>query len=175
MCDVLDDLEELDEDLEDGNPTLKYLSVLYGIYKRDFIQNTIKVNGRNIIVQRDILNEKRYGIFRGKQKTFHHIVTKENEEYKKRYFDRYRANKIHWIRPILENRNDDRIKKFEKLNYDGDNQLYFWYKEKDFIVILKAINPNLLLVTAFFVDKDRKDKYQRYYDEYRQKNTPLHK
>ena len=34
MCDVLDDLEELDEDLEDGNPTLKYLSVLYGIYKR---------------------------------------------------------------------------------------------------------------------------------------------
>lgn len=40
----------------------------------------------------------------------------------KRDFDRERANKIHWVRPIIENVNDARIKYFERINGQGFNQ-----------------------------------------------------
>lgn len=80
-------------------------------------------------------NKSRHPICKGKMQAFEHIITRENKYKTKRDYDPGRANKIYWIRPIIYNRSDPRIKYFERLNDKGYNQQYYWYEEKGFIVL----------------------------------------
>ena len=73
---------------------------------------------------------------------------------------------IHWIRPILENSNDARIWYFERANEENENQEYYWYESQDFLVILKQIEPDVLLLTSFYVDKDKKKQLKAWYQKY---------
>lgn len=76
-------------------------------------------------------------------------------------------NRIHWIRPILENANDPRIKYFQKINDDNENQHYFYYEDEAYLVILREVNPDLSIVTAFCVDPLEKYMYSSWYRAYK--------
>lgn len=160
--DDLDNLEDLFDDLPVDKPTDEQLYKMYGIFLNDFIKTTIRIDGKILKVN---TNKSKHPICKGKMVAFEHILTRDNKYKSKRDFDRERANKIHWIRPIIENYTDPRIKFFTKINDKGFNQLYFWYQEKGFIVIVREINPNLLLITAFSVDKLNQHKYSKWYKE----------
>lgn len=47
------------------------------------------------------------------------------------------------------------------------NQHYFWYKDEAFMVILREVNPELAVVTAFCVDPLEDFKYSSWYREYK--------
>ena len=66
---------------------------------------------------------------------------------------------------LIENVNDPRIKYFERVNDKGFNQLYYWYAEKGFIVIIRLIKPNNLLITAFCVDSHERNTYKNWWEE----------
>ena len=168
----LEDLEELFEELDYNKPTPSQIYQMYGIYLNDFIRNPLQIKGRIVKCN---ANPSNHWLFKGKPSTFVHIITRESKIKKMRDFDHQRANRIHWIRPILERANDTLIWYFERLNEDNENCEYYWYESKDFLVILKQIEPDVLLVTSFYVDKDSKTKFRRWYQEYRelQKKTPL--
>jgi len=164
--DELDKLEDLFEDLDYDEPTPEQMYKMYGIFLNDFVNNPILIKGIELKINR---NRSKHPICKGKFKGFEHIITRESKYSGKRDFDRERANKIHWIIPIIENVNDNRIKYFERINDKGYNQQFYWYQEKAFIVIVRELKPDLLLITSFSVDTLENNKYKNYYNEYREK------
>jgi len=174
--DELEQLEDLFEDLDYDEPTSDQLYKIYGIFLDNFVNNPVLLSGVELKINR---NRSKHPICRGKFMGFEHIITRESKHSGKRDFDRERANKVHWIRPIIENVSDVRIKYFERINSDELNQRFYWYEEKNFIVIIRETIPGYFLVTAFCVDDTSYAKYRRYFDDYRetkrQKKTSLRK
>jgi len=161
--DELDDLFDLAK-LGIDAPTNDQLYQMYGIFLNDFVTNKMTIQGKQLMVN---MGKSNHLLFKRKSETFVHLVTRENKYTGKRVFDRERANRIHWIRPILENVSDNRILFFEKVNDKGINQLYYWYKERDFIIIIREIKPALLLITSFCVDVTKKNMYTSWYRQYK--------
>lgn len=159
----LDILEDIFEYLNLDEPTNEQLYELYGVFKRDMIDEPIYIN----LVQLGYNKTRsRHPMFKGKPEGFEHICTRESKHSKRRNFDPERANKIHWIKPVILNKDDNRIKYFERLHYTGQNQQYYWLKEKDYVVIVREITTNLQLVTAFKVDEIEKGRFQNWYNVY---------
>jgi hypothetical protein len=159
----LDNLEDLFDDLSIDGPTIVQMVKIYGIYLNDIVNNPIAINGKNLK-----FNDTKsfHPICKGKHQCFEHIITRESKHSGKRNFDKERTNKIHWIKPILENVHDPRIKYFEAINDKGYNQLFYWYQDKGFIVIIREISPDLKLITTFSVDKIEKTNYKMQYEKY---------
>lgn len=162
----LDDLEDLFEDLSIDGPNKVQMHTMYGHYLNDIVKNPLVINGITLTFNS---NASRHPVCKGKHQCFEHIITRESKHSGKRNFDRERANKIHWIKPILENVNDPRIKYFEAINDDNENQQFYWYEEMNFVVILRELNPNLLLITSFSVDKEERYGFKKQYEAYRDK------
>lgn len=160
----LDELEDLFDDLSIDGPTSEQLYQLYGIFLEDFKRKPIFINGFQL---RYNGKPSRHPICRGKALTFEHIITRESKYSGRRNFDNERANKIHWIKPIIENVDDFRIKYFEEINHDGENQLFFWYESRDFVVIVREIQPDYILITAYSVDKNERGRLKNKYEFYR--------
>ncbi|GAB3338517.1 hypothetical protein GCM10027429_23800 [Marivirga atlantica] len=160
----LDDLEDLFDDLGFDEPTPDQLYQMYGIFLNDIARNPIVLNGKTLKYNS---NRSKHPVCRGKAQAFEHIITRESKISGKRNFDRDRANKVHWIRPVLLNASDVRIKYFEKINDKGENQHFYWYQEKSFIIIIREIQPDILLITSFSVDNLERYKFKKWYDEYR--------
>ena len=161
--DVLEDLEDMFDDLSIDGPDSTQLYEMYGVFLTDLVNNPIQIKGQVLKVNR---NKSKHPFFKGKMQGFEHIVTRESKIKNKRDFDRERANKIHWIKPIIENSSDSRIKYFEALNDKGLNQLFYWYEEKGFIVIIREVNPDLVLITSFSVDKGGESNFRKMYNEF---------
>ena len=162
----LDDLEDLFEDLSIDGPNKDQMFIMYGHYLKDIVKNPLVIKGITLTFNK---NASRHPICKGKHQCFEHIITRESKLSGKRNFDPERANKIHWIKPILENVNDPRIRYFEAINDDNENQQFYWYEEMNFVVILRELNPNLLLITSFSVDKQERYGFKKKYAEYKNK------
>lgn len=158
----LDSLEELFDELDIDEPTNEQLNEMYHIYKTDICK--IVFQGEVIIVNK---NRSRHYICRGMNQTFEHLITRKSMHSGKRHFDAQRANRLHWIRPIIESYNNPVINYFEEKNDDGQLQYFFHYYEKDFIVILRDLPNGRMLITSYYVDAYRKNYFKRKYDAYR--------
>ncbi|MBN2893631.1 MAG: hypothetical protein JXL97_17300 [Bacteroidales bacterium] len=161
---ILDELEDLFDDLSADGPTKDEMYKMYGVFLNDIVNNPIIINGIKLKYNK---TKSKHPVCKGKMVVFEHIITRESKYNGKRHFDKDRANKIHWIRPIIENKNDARIKYFERINDKGYNQQFYWYEEKGFIVIIRELDPDLFLITSFSIDKNNKQEYKNYYNEYR--------
>jgi len=162
--DILDELSELFDDLSIDGPNAEQLFKMYGIFLNDIVKRPIVINGVPLSYNRNI---SKHPICRGKLQAFEHIITRESKYKGIRDFDCERANKVHWIRPIIENVSDSRIKYFERINEGRFNQQFYWYEAKGFIVIIREIKPDLMLITSFSVDIHEKTKFKNWYNEYR--------
>jgi hypothetical protein len=164
--DILGTLEDLFDDLSIEKPTGEQLYRMYGIFLNDIVNNPIMIGGIELSYNKNI---SRHPVCRGKMQAFEHLITRESKYKGKREFDRERANKIHWIRPIIENVSDARIKYFERVNDGGYNQRYYWYDSKGFMVIIRELNPDLFLITSFSVDSLERPMYRTWYNVYKAK------
>lgn len=136
-------------------PTKDQLELLYMEFKRDFVDNVLIVDGLRLKV---VLHKSFVDGFEEYPETFVHLITRKSAG-GKRVFDKYRANKIHWIRCILENRGQDEIYYFEYIEGNGRTRDYYWFKEFGFIVVMEKITPDYLVITGFNVDDARNEKY----------------
>ena len=171
----LEELEDLFEDLDASAPSKEQLFRIYGIYLDDFVRNEVYFEGKKVVVNRDIVKDRREGCFVGKQKTFDHLVTRKNCYTGKRQYDKDRANKIHWVRTIIECHEHSLIKRFEKNDAKGHNNILLWYEEKKYIVILREERPDLFLVTGYCVDDIEQGRFRSEYKAYKNKETSLRK
>ncbi|MBN1559884.1 hypothetical protein JW998_06510 [candidate division KSB1 bacterium] len=159
----LDDLEDYFDDL-----TISYSQAqiydLYSVFKTDFIDNPFEVDGLKVKV---ILDYAMGTEFDSYPETFIHLITRKSGS-AKRVFDPFRANKLHWIKPILLQKDDKHIKYFEYQESDGRVRDYYWYEEKDFIVIMEKITPDYLIITSFHIDDNiSRKRYEKRYWKYK--------
>ncbi len=160
----LDLLEDLFDYLNIDGPDEDQMFQLYGIFLRDMVNSPILL-GKKLVGFNN--NRSRHPLFRGKPEGFEHICTRESKHSGRRNFDPERTNKIHWIKPVVLNQNDNRIKYFERLHYKGDNQRYFWFQDKSYVVIIREITTDLQLVTAFKVDETEENRFRKWYEEFK--------
>ena len=158
MEDVLDELEPYFDELGfDPELEEKKIRKLFDVFNSDFIHNPFKVYDTNVSIK--AVNSKHTGqplYFREFLHDFVHTITRTGNINKKRCFEPERANRIHWIKPILLNCDDRRIKKYQFEENDGKIRDYFWFEEKDYVVVLEKILPDYWLITAHVVDDKRK-------------------
>lgn len=146
---------------------------LYAIFYRDFFENTITIDGIPLKVKPYLYkNSQKDNLppdFEQYCEKFVHIITrtikggKQKTAGKIREFREERANRIHWIKPILENKNDKRITCFKYVEDDGTVRDYYWYRGKQYIVIVEYIRPDYALITGFCMDCDHRPYYQNKY------------
>ena len=138
----------------------KLYDFLYDIFKNDFIVNKCYL-AQKIYID-PISNDKN----NGKEKVFWHIITRKQKG--KRVLDNQRACRIKWVRKIIDNYFDKRIKMFYYFEDNKKIRLYLWAYSYDFVVILQKLGKSSsYLVTSFYIDNQKKkDKFQKKYEDY---------
>jgi hypothetical protein len=158
-----DELELLFDDLT-HEPTTDQINSMLNHFLNDFVTNPFQINDVDVIVK---VQPSWNRWFRGKPETFVHLITRESKYRNGREFDHLRANRIHWVKPILLNHASPRIKYFE---YADSNKVvcnHYWLEEKDFMVVVKPIHPDFLVITAFCIDSNHeKQRYRGRFNEF---------
>jgi hypothetical protein len=160
----LDLVEDLFEYLDIGGPDEDQMYSLYGVFKKDMIDEPIYINEVQVAYDK---RKSRHPLFKGKPEGFAHICTRKSDHSGKRYFDPERTNKIHWIKLVIDYKEDARVKYFERPHGNEKNQQFYWLKEKSYVVIIREITDSLQLVTAFRVDDLQRNRFQKWYNKYK--------
>lgn len=158
----MDDLFNLDDLIPflGIDPSDEHLIEIYEEFRNTFIDNDFYLNGAKIQIDTRPSIEEGFEEF---PHTFVKMITRGKK--RKRCFDRKRANKIHWIKTILENKDSEFICDFQFKESNGRIRDYFWFKDGDFIVIMELIIPNYLMISCFHVDDgNNQNYYQRKYE-----------
>tara|TARA_R110002050_G_scaffold14376_10_gene45431 strand:+ start:3892 stop:4389 length:498 start_codon:yes stop_codon:yes gene_type:complete len=136
-------------------PDKEDLDLLLAAFQRDFVDNPFTINNLNVKV---IIKNAYVEGYEGYPETFVHLITRKSGS-GHRVFDRNRANRIHWIRRILENREEEDVLYFQHLEGNGSVRDYYWYETEDFLVIMEEVTPIYLIITSFYIDDDRNRRY----------------
>lgn len=153
----------------------KIFDVLYEIFHCDFVRN------KTFLAEKIYINPQSHCLEDNKEKVFWHLTSREEkEEYwengiKKyrslgRFPDYRRAERIGWVKQIIENYHHEKIKLFyhRESNKKRDIRLYLWAYEDDFVVILQKLGKSeSFLVTSFYIDhKGKREDYQKRFENY---------
>lgn len=152
-------LADLLGNLDAANPAAAHLQEIYNVFKQHFIVDGVVVDGVKLKIY---VQKSRHPLFQNKPETFVHIVTRESGN--KRIFDAQRANKIHWVKPVLVNCDDPQVYIFDKAHdKTGAEQRYFWLKSKSFVVVLRKYHSHNYLLTAFCVEPRKAEQFTRWH------------
>lgn len=157
------EISENDEDI---------IKALHDKFCEDFIGGSVMLDDKRVKVKPYVYNGAHKDHlpewYNGLTEKFVHIITREKKETKQksskkiREFRSERALRIHWIKPIIENCNDKRIRRFKCLESAGNEREYFWFL-KGYMVVVEFINPDIALITGFCIDQDNHAYYMRKY------------
>lgn len=149
------------------------VNAVYDAFKQDFIDNTVQIDETDLVIKSVLFSKSdEYGLpdsFKSYRETFVHIITREEKETSKkisktiRRFDEKRANRVHWIRPIIENSDCKLVERFEFIESNGKLREYFWCRCLDYIVVVEYQNPNYKMITGFCIDGENRAYYQNKY------------
>jgi hypothetical protein len=140
--------------------SLEQVATFYDKFKDDFINSPFEVDGKPIKIVEHGSKIQEYSHL---CETFTHIITRGST--KNRLYDCERANRAHWIKPILQNNNQKEVLYYRWLDGDGTCKHHYWLISKSFMVVLKTIGNFQQIVTAFCVDNDQKlIYYERFMD-----------
>lgn len=120
----------------------------------------------------------------GKETIFWHLTTRKEKakpipRHKRRFYpadqthdptgerlpDHRRCERLNWVRPLIENADDQEVLTWDYEEGDGKIKTYVWLKDYDFVVIMKKYSNNTRrIITSFYIDKPwlRKDLEKRY-------------
>ena len=142
-----------------------FLNTLYEYFKADFVINKPKYKGIPLRLKRMPLRNER-------ESTFYHVTTKGDDE-ENRQIDIPRAERIRWIKPIIES-NDKNLLTWENSRKKEDNILIF-HKIENFLIVLRKRKQGLMFWTSYYVDKCYKHKLLKECNNYHNKlKTPLY-
>jgi len=151
-----------DDDLITTEVNHDQIGKLFEIFRRDFIDDPFLVRGKNVKINMQVPKVKEYECY---CETFYHIITRKYG--RDRLYDCHRANRIHWIKPILTSQDTKNILRFKWKDEDNFCKDHFWCQPKQFMVVLKEISPEYLIVTSFCVDKSDEGMYYERYKSFK--------
>lgn len=132
----------------------------------DFITNPFEVKGKKIRIENKPPKATEFSAY---TESFYHIITRTTNYYNERLYDCNRANRIHWIKPILLSPPSKEIMYYRWKDEKGICKEHFWHFSEKFMVVLKTISNDFQIVTAFCVDDDEKQKYFERFRDFKDK------
>lgn len=141
-----------------GNNVSKDYEILYDVYRRDFIESAPALIEGSVILVDTSPDPYSANYTRG----FTHMITRGDSA---RGIDYARAEKLPWVRAVLENYRQPEVHAFWHTSAEGDN-LYLWLPDYDFVIILRPFKSRRerakkIIVTAHSVDPNARYKLQR--------------
>lgn len=137
-----------------------YTKALYRLFKKDFIDNDLFFKGKKV----EIIHEK---LYEEKERSFWHIISEGDEDINRTPIS-YRAEKIRWARPIIED--DGKCSKYRYWVKYNDrtkrDRHYIWCTAVNYLVILEDRGTHYKLITAFPVIDYKVKSYQKDYKKY---------
>ena len=144
-------------------PTNDELEELCEVFEDNFVTKPFTINGLNVKV---ILHDSKVQGYEEYPETFVHLITRKSKS-GHRVFDRNRTNRIHWIKCILENSEEEEVLCFKHTEGNGAVRDYYWYQAEDFLVIMEEVTPDYIIITSFYIDdKYNRNYYQKKYEAY---------
>jgi len=133
----------------------RYEDVVFSKFHTDFIQSSPVFQGLTVYVTKQLV--------KGKERGFWHCIQEGLVE-EKRTPDFRRCERITWIKAIIENANDPKIKKWQKQKGRHIRQL-LWLEEVEYLVILENRKTHWLLITAYCTTREHtKNKLRKEYE-----------
>ena len=142
------------------------LRILHTKFIDDFVKNPFTVEGKKIRIIERAAKVTEYSQY---CETFFHLITRKSEIANARLYTSERANRIHWIKPILLSHPSNQVKYFKWRDDKGLCKEHYWFFQGDFIVVTRDLAPDVRIVTAFCVDEDSKPTYWERFADYRDK------
>lgn len=125
----------------------KFLTSVYGIFERDFKYS------RPIFKEHPIIYNST--LVAGKEEAFWHITSSSDIVTGNREPNMRRCERIGWIKSIIEHANDEYVKMWE--NKRGSSiHILLWLEELDYMVILRERRNRAVLLSAIYVDQNRR-------------------
>jgi hypothetical protein len=127
---------------------------LYTVFRTDFIENRTQHLGR-IVTYDGIIDEYSQGKVNG----FWHVITRDDTTSRDRLIDYPRAKRLPWAKPLMQNPFKGEIVFFayeEGTKREGVRH-YIWFRNGQYVVILKQRKFDYYWITAFYVE-DRKER-----------------
>ncbi len=151
-----------------GNDWTTYESVLYSIFKNDFIDSHPSFKNLRVSVKHF---PKEYD----KEEAFFHTTCKDYIGGGERVPDFRRCERIRWIRAFIENYDCDPSKCKDcdgvlvwSEPYKRKTRIHLLLEEERYMVILEKRNEYYLLITAFYLDYDNAlAKQLKHYAQYK--------
>lgn len=141
------------------NPwTEKTIDDLYSIFLRDFIQNQLFYEEKQVWFFPEKENEK--------ETIFWHLITKKELSVDDRLPDFRRAERLPWANPVINNAIYPEILNWDYEEGNGEIHTYLWLKDQDYLVILKKYKDSRRrLLTAYWIEHENyKRKLQGKYE-----------
>lgn len=123
-----------------------FVTLAYRVFKEGFLDSSPHFHGQRVSVN---LSKKDGSPM---EEGFWHLITREDKKLKERFPDFPRAERIVWVRPIIENFSAGGIDYWKYLEGDGQVRHYIYAKAADYLVILEEKPKCFFLVTGFYVD-----------------------
>jgi len=141
-----------------------YLNVLYGFFKKDFIDEKTKYEGKKIGL-------KKHPVEKGKEATFWHIISDGKDE-NNRVPDLRRCERIKWIKEIIKNCKHQEIKVWRNKRKNKEN-ICICYGKWEYLVVLAIRKGYLILWTAYPVNHTHtKEKLKKEFSKFSKKQIP---
>ncbi len=142
------------------------ITQLHDAFIEDFVTNPFQVDGSMVRIKVNLSKHLGLPAFFGQYgHDFVHLITRRSDYTNRRVFEPNRAQRIHWIKPILQNCHERCIKCYKFTESNGKDRDYFWYEEKKYIVILERISEDYWLISGHCVDDEQKHRrrFQKYH------------
>jgi len=139
----------------------RILSLLYGIFERDFKRSQTYHRGIKVIYNGAI---KADGI--GKEEGFWHVVSRLDRVTGERLIDYPRAKRLPWAKPLMENHERTEIKVWQYREGTADKGLrtYIWLENYHYALILQRKKKVYYWITAFYVEPWKEKELKRKYE-----------
>ncbi|MDE2341970.1 MAG: hypothetical protein KGL63_01030 [Betaproteobacteria bacterium] len=129
-----------------------FVALAYQVFKEGFLDSSPRFHSKRVSVN---LSKKDGSQM---EEGFWHLVTREDKILKERLPDFPRAERITWVRPIIENFSTDGMDFWKYLEGSGQIRYYLYARADDYLVILEEKHKSFFLVTGFYVDTKWKRK-----------------
>jgi len=127
---------------------------LYKQFSTDFKASCPRYSGRAVIHDRRQKD--------GKELAFWHLVTRGDYRDYTGTPDYDRAERLPWVRALIEHADEPGVKCFEYQEGSGVVRTYIWYEAGDFAVVLEPLSRGAMrLITAFHIQSEMRRQEMR--------------
>jgi hypothetical protein len=152
MSDILDLPEKVDYLVDYKNDEMQFVEDIYKVFQNDFIFTSPRCNGKLVTVSLKKMDGD------DKLAIFWHLISRDTADKSRRELNIFRAERLPWIKPLIEFVPSPPIKYWRYLEGGGVVRHYIWAEIREFVIILQELKMSLRLVTAFRVDENWKEK-----------------